>query len=69
MMMLQIEKLSMKNNNLRQNIKAAATDMRYLTRSKFFRSLVHKRFLAWYENSFPEYLFCPGRWDNSFEFE
>ena len=49
-------------------VKAAAKDMRYFARSKFSKSLVHKKNfgLIWPVVFKLEYLFCQGRWDTSF---
>ena len=34
---------------LKGAVKGAVTDMRYFARSKFSRSIVHKKILAWYD--------------------
>ena len=52
-------------------VKAAATHMRYLARSKFLWSFVHKKdfCLIWRVDFNLEYLFCQGRQDTFSDFE
>ena len=53
------------------DFKAAATDIRYFAKSKFSRSLVHKKNfdLIWQVALKLKYLFCLGTQDTSSEFE
>ena len=56
---------------LSENIKGATTDMRYFARSKFSRSLVHRKKLSLIRQVVLKlgYVFCQERQDTSFEFE